>query len=161
MWKEVILDEDFSEAVSMNDKFGCSVNRSFEMLKTLKEQTEDCHFYFYKDNRIELFIGNKRNYEPDGTPYVFVITYAIKADGKDYPKALEILALKGKEYLKSRKETYYIIGFGSDDVSQIDTYNKGITPIGFNEVVRLAKIEYEKVGFKLTYDRKRIKVELV
>ena len=155
MWKEVISIKDMEEVAVKRTEFGCAQNLTIDMVKNAIERKVDCHFYIYKSDTIELVKGFK-----DMGDHIYIISYSIKADIKDYPEALKLMAEKSKEYLKDRKLKKMIIGFGSQDETQVNFYNKGIQKLGLSEVIKLAKIEYEKLGFKLDYLDKQIICEL-
>lgn len=158
MWKEIIDIDGFNKMASLRELYGCATNIGGEIYLKNKETHEDCHYYEYKSDNIELLKGYRLR-ERDG--YINIITYVIKADIKDYPEALRYMAEHAKEYLNTRKIKTLVINYGSEDNAQMDLANVGVGKLGFVEVVRLAKIEYEKLGFKLTFDKKQIRNVLV
>ena len=155
MWKEIITEKDMKEVALLRSNWGCEVNPDILSIKSAIEKKLDCHYYHYKSDKIELVKGFKLM--PD---HIFILAYTIKADIKDYPKALRLMAEKSKWYLKDRKIKKLVIGFGKADITEIHFYNKGIEKLGLNETVALAKPIYEELGFKFTYTDRRIIVEL-
>ena len=92
MWKEVITIDDMVDVALLRSNFGCAVNPTHLDIKSAIEKKPDCHYYHYKSDKIELIKGFKQM--PD---YIFILAFTIKADIKDYPKALEIMTEKSKE----------------------------------------------------------------
>ena len=157
MWREIITDADTNLVASKRNEFGCAAGKlTGEMVRSTIIQKKDCHYYYYKSNTIELIKGFW-----DKGDHIYIMAFSIKADIKDYPKALELMAKKSKEYLSSRKIKVLVIGFGSADESSVNFYNKGISKIGLIEVVKIAKPIYEKAGFKFKLEDKKIRVELL
>ena len=156
MWREIITYKDMEKIALLRNDFGCVRNYTADLIKGAIERKTDCHFYYYESDTIELIKGYKLMGD-----YISIITFTIKADVKDYPKALRLMAEKSKEYLESREIKKMIIGFGSKDETSVNFHNIGIGKMGFAEVVKIAKIEYEKLGFKLTFDNKQLIAELV
>jgi len=156
MWREVISLEDMEDVASKRKAFGCAADRlTGDMIKRSIKRKTDCHFYIYKSDKIELVKGFK-----DMGDHIYIISYSIKADVKDYPEALRLMAEKSKWYLKDRSLKKLVIGFGSKDQADVNFYNKGIGKWGLTEVIKLAKVEYEKLGFTLKYLDKQIVCEL-
>jgi len=155
MWKEVLTIKDIEEATLVRLTHGCEVNNTPTKIKSAIEKKPDCHYYHYKSKKIELVKGFK-----DMGDHIFILSYTIKANLKDYPEAIRLMAEKSKWYLKDRKIKKLIIGFGSKDITAIHFYNKGIKKLGLTETIALAKPIYEELGFTLKYEDKQIVVEL-
>jgi len=156
MWKEVLTYEDMKKVAFLKTDFGCAVNFTPEIVKSIIEKKIDCHFYYYKSDKIELLKGYR---EKDGI--INLIAYTLKADIKDYHEAIRLMGEHAKEYIKNRKIKKLIIYFGSEDEEQMNTANIGVGKIGFGEFVKIVKEEYKKVGFKTIFDKKQITNELI
>lgn len=156
MWKEIIDIEDFNEIAILRNDFGCVRNTTGLAYMHNIQNKIDCHYYYYKSNKIELIKGYKQ------TDNVIVsIAFTIKADVKDYPEAIRLMVKHTIEYIKERNIKTYILSFGSKNESQVNFYNVGVGKIGMGEIVKIGKTIYEEFGFKLTYADNQIICELV
>ena len=156
MWKEVISIEDMKEVALLRYIVGCSVNPTALSIKSAIEKKPDCHYYHYKSDTIELVLAFKQMED-----HIFVLAYTFKAEIKDYPKAIRLMALKSLEYLKERDCKKFIAGFGLKDETAVNFYNKGLAKIGFSEVMNMCKPIYENIGLSFTIEDKRIIIEEV
>jgi len=156
MWKEVITYNDMEKVAFFKTDFGCAIDYTTDLVKSILEKKPDCHFYYYKSDKMELL---KAYREKNGL--INVIAYTVKADIKDYPEAIRLMAEHAKEYIKNRYIKKLIIYYGSDDEEQMNKANIGVGKIGFGEFVKIVIEEYKKVGFKTIFDKKQITNELI
>lgn len=154
MWKEIVDIDGFNKMASLRELYGCAANIGGEIYLKNKEIHEDCHYYQYKSDTIELIKGYRLK-EKDG--YIHIITYTIKAEIKDYPEAIRYMAEHAKEYLSTREIKTLVINYGSEDNAQMDLANVGVGKIGFIEFMKIVIDEYEKIGFKTTFDKKQVR----
>jgi len=156
MWKELITLEDFNDMAFLRSIYGCAQNIGGQLYIDNIKRKIDCHYYKYTSDTIELLKG----YAQFGD-VIKLITYTIKAEIKDYPEALRLMAEHTKEYLKERKIKTLVIDYGYEDETQMNLANVGVAKIGFIEFMKIVKEEYEKIGFKTTFDKKQVRNELI
>ena len=156
MWKEIITLKDFNDMASLRSIYGCAQNIGGQLYIDNIKRKIDCHYYKYTSGTIELIKGYAQF-----DNVIKLITYTIKAGIKDYPEALRLMAEHAKEYLKDRKIKTLVIDYGYEDETQMNLANVGVGKLGFSEVVKIAKEEYEKLGFKMSFTEKQIRNELV
>lgn len=142
--------------VFFKTQFGCARNFTAEAIKNNLERKIDCHYYYYKLDKIELLKGYK---EKDG--FINLIAYTIKADIIDYPKATRLMGEHAKEYIKNRKIKKLIIYYGSEDIDQMNNSNIGVSKIGFSDFMKIVIEEYGKLGFKTIFGKKTVINELI
>lgn len=156
MWIEIIEIKDMEKVALLKNQFGCSINFTAEIIKNNLVRKTDCHYYYYSSDKIELLTGYK---EIDDI--INSIAYVIKADIKNYQEATRLMAEHLKEYLKKRKIKKWVVYYGSEDEEQMNSANIGIGKIGYSELIKIGKPEYEKLGFRFIFGRKKLVVEMI
>lgn len=156
MWKEMITLKDFDSMASLRSEYGCAANIGGQLYMNNVKRKVDCHYYYYTSDTIKLLKG----YAQYGD-VIKIITFTIKAEVKDYPEALRLMAEHAKQYLKERKIKTLVIEYGYEDEDQMNNANVGVGKIGFSEFMKIVIEEYRKFGFKTTFDKKQVKNVLV
>lgn len=152
MWIEIKNIEDMIKIALLSNQFGCTTNTTGEIIRNSIERKVDCHFYYYKSDKMELIKGYKQNGD-----IISLIVYVIKAESEDYHEAIRLMGENAKEHLNTRKIKTITFGHGTEDVDVMDSHNLGVRKIGYIEFMNIVKEEYEKIGFEITISEREIK----
>lgn len=156
MWKEILTDKDFEMIANLKDNFGCMTTATLEVMKNYVVRKKDCHYYYYKDDIMELTLGYRQLED-----YINFVAYVIKADIEDYDKAIDIMADHNKAYLISKGLKKIVVHFGSSSFSLMTTANVGVGKLGYKKYLEEATKVVESKGFKATLTDKDFTIELV
>lgn len=151
MWKEIVELIDLEMIATLRNKHGCSVNYTAERMKFNIEHKIDCHYFYYKSDKIKLIKGYKQN-----DRVIQPIAYTVICEVEDYPEAIRIMGQHTKEYLINNNNKIFILTEEND----LNDNNLGVAKIGVKAFYKLMKEEYEKLGLKFVQDDYSIEVIL-